>query len=225
MQTFLVYVGYICISILETGLNSFFHLFTKFSSESAFRLELFIELFADKKTISQSFYCEVIEPKMSVAFLGKGAGIEHQQTCKFHSKPCWSIGILIMLDYVESQFGGNDASIPKTCQIHLLILQLWKFLIKPQDGSKILFLGGLVANVFFHSIRKACAGRTLNVQNIGLFIPIMLVIPEIVGVSDKDELSFGVEPTVQTGAAGAGGYHDDEWVLGGVLLGLGVDIV
>ena len=130
-----------------------------------------------------------------------------------------------MFDDVECQFGGNDACIAKTCQVHLLVLQLWEFFIKPQDGFKILFLGGLVANVLFNSIREAGAGRSLNVQNIGLFIPIMLIQPEIVGVSDKDELSFGVQPTVQTGAAGAGGYHDDEWVLGGVLLGLGVDIV
>ena len=209
MQALFVNIGQICISVQEICLNLFFYLIAKFSSESAFGLKLFIQLFADEKTIFQSFDCEVVELKVSVAFLGKGAGVEHKQTRKFHSEPCWSIGILIMLDYIESQFGGNDASIPKTCQIHLLILQLWEFFIKPQDGSKILFLCGLVTNMFFHSIRKASAGRTLNIQNIGLFIPIMLVQPEIVGVSDKDELSFGVQPTVQTGAAGAGGYHDD----------------
>ena len=77
MKAFLVNVGQICISIQEAGLNLFFHLIAKFSSQSAFGLKLFIELFADKKTIFQCFDSEVVEPKVSVAFLGKSAGVEH----------------------------------------------------------------------------------------------------------------------------------------------------
>ena len=77
MQALFVNIGQICISVQETSLNLFFHLVAKFSSESAFGLKLFVQLFADKKTIFQSFDSEVVEPKVPVTFLGKSAGVEH----------------------------------------------------------------------------------------------------------------------------------------------------
>ncbi len=53
----------------------------------------------------------------------------------------------------------------------------------------------------------------------------MRVVSEVAGVSGEGELSFGVEPVVQTGATCSWGEHYYERIFRGVALRLGVDVV
>ena len=95
-----------------------------------------------------------------------------------------------MLDDVEGQLRSNDACIAKTTEVHFLILQLRKFLIKPQYRPVILFLSDIVIDHILNSIRKSCASGSFDIQHVSSFIPVIGVMPEIRSVSDKGELSL-----------------------------------
>ena len=109
-----------------------------------------------------------------------------------------------MLDDVDCQFGSCDACVPETAQVHLLVLQLGEFAIEPQQGLEVLVLGDVVGHVDASSVGEASPCWALDVKHVGLFVPVVIVVPEGLLVAYKDELAFGVEPAVQTAAAWSG---------------------
>lgn len=95
-----------------------------------------------------------------------------------------------MLDDVEGQFRSNDACVAKTTEVHFLILQLRKFLIKPQYSPVILFLSHIVTNHVLNSIRKSCSSGSFDIEHVSSFVPVIGVLSEIRSVPDKGELSL-----------------------------------
>lgn len=102
-----------------------------------------------------------------------------------------------MIINVQGELRNDDSCISVTSQVHALVLQLREFFIEPKQSPEIFNLGHVITWLCLcpNSVSYSC--WSLDVQDIGLLVPIMRIMPKIGGVSHKGELSFGVEPAVQ----------------------------
>jgi hypothetical protein len=80
---------------------------------------------------------------------------------------------------VLREFRSDYSSIPVPRQIHFLILQLGKLLVKPQKRSKVFNLRDVVIEISLHTDSVSHSRRPLDVQHIGLFVPVVRIEPEI----------------------------------------------
>jgi hypothetical protein len=175
--------------------------------------------------VAEGPHREVVELEVPIALLWHRAGVEQQQAVEVESQPVRGVRVAVVLDDVESQLGSDDARVAETAEVHLLVLQLRELLEETQEGSEVLLLSGIVAHLLTRTVGEASASGSFDVENVGLLVPVVRVVPEVASVAGEDELALGVEPAVEAGAAGARRDEDNQGVLGGVTLGRSVDIV
>lgn len=160
----------------------------------------------------------LVELEVSIAFLGHGARVEEDHPIQVEFQPGRGTRVLVVLDDVHCQLGGDDACVAEPTQVHLLVLQLGELLIETEDGPVVLLLSHVVSDGLLHAVREADACWSFDVEDIGLLVPIVGVAPEVGRVAGEDELTLGVQPAVETGAAWARGDDDNERVLGGIVI-------
>jgi len=129
--------------------------------------------------VPQSTNCELVEVVVVVALLCQSTGMEQQHSVYVHLQPSRSRRISIVPENVLREFRSDYSSIPVPRQIHFLILQLGKLLVEPQKRSKVFNLRDVVIEVSLDTDSVSHARRPLDVQHIGLFVPVVRIEPEI----------------------------------------------
>lgn len=185
---------------------------------------VFIGFFVDEEVVFEGLDGEVVELKVGVALFGVGAGVEEDESIEVEFEPFGCVGVLVVFDDVDSQFGGGDACVLEPGEVHLLVLEFWELFVESQNGSEVLLHGGVFCDVYTCSVGKAGAGRALEVEHIRYLVPVVGIVPEVGAVASEGELSFRVEPTVQRGTPGTRRKHNHQRVFAGVALGWGVDV-
>jgi hypothetical protein len=97
-----------------------------------------------------------------------------------------------VVDNVQSELGDSDACISEATQIHILIFEFWELLVEAQNCSVILILGRIITDLGICSVRKACACRTLDVEDVSLLVPVVGVVPKVSCVASESKLTFRV---------------------------------
>jgi len=129
--------------------------------------------------VPQSTNRELVEVVVVVALLSQSTGMEQQHSVYVHLQPSRSRRISIVPENVLRELRSDYSSIPVPRQIHFLILQLGKLLVEPQKRSKVFNLRDVVIEVSLHTDSVSHARRPLDVQHIGLFVPVVRIEPEI----------------------------------------------
>jgi hypothetical protein len=70
-----------------------------------------------------------------------------------------------------------------------LVFQLREFLVEAKDGSEILFHSGVVSHISFWTKRITCSAWSFEIKYVSLTVPVVLVVPKIIGVAGEDKLA------------------------------------
>ena len=184
-----------------------------------------VNFFGNEVMAFQVVNGEFAELFVGGAFIAFGARIVEKEACEFHFKPCGGVRVSVELNDDICDSGGNDACILFSRKVHGLVFEFRELFVELFKGEVVELGNGIVIIGLISSFGKSDFTGGFDKEEIGLFVPIERIDSEVFGASDKYKGAFGVEGTVEPGAARTSRDPDNKGVFEGVALRREVTIV